>query len=231
MRLSTDALLLGSWARCYGDKTPSRYLDIGTGTGVLALMLAQRYVAARGVAIDIAAEAVACAAGNFEASPWSSSLSAHLADITVPLPDQLLTPRSVQLIVSNPPYYDGLSPQGSSREQARHTDAGFHPADLFHLTDSIADPHGTTICMVTPVEILDDLRRAAVWLRYDLTALCHIHTTERKAAIRILSQWHRSPITPASVSEQHLILRTADGRYSPEARQLLAPYLLDQYLS
>ena len=96
MKVGTDGVLLGAWAEVRpGDR---RMLDVGTGTGLIALMLAQRS-AARITAVDIDAECAMQAAENFAASPWADRLDA------VPVAVQRYDPAErFDLIVSNPPY-------------------------------------------------------------------------------------------------------------------------------
>ena len=73
MKVGTDGVLLGSWEAIHG--TPSHILDIGTGTGLLALMMAQRFPTAHVTAIDIDEGALADAADNISASPFSSRIT------------------------------------------------------------------------------------------------------------------------------------------------------------
>lgn len=113
MKVGTDGVLLGAWVDVEGAK---RILDIGTGTGVIALMLAQRTESAHIVGIDIDGGAVECAASNFAASPWADRLEAVFTSAQ----ECVLTP--FDLIVSNPPYFvDSLLCPDSRRTMARHT--------------------------------------------------------------------------------------------------------------
>ena len=97
MKVGTDGVLLGAWAEVRpGDR---RMLDVGTGTGLIALMLAQRS-AARITAVDVDAECATQAAENFAASPWADRLDA--VAVAVQRYDPV---ERFDLIVSNPPYY------------------------------------------------------------------------------------------------------------------------------
>ena len=96
MKVGTDGVLLGAWAEVRpGDR---RMLDVGTGTGLIALMLAQRS-AARITAVDVDAECATQAAENFAASPWADRLDA--VAVAVQRYDPV---ERFDLIVSNPPY-------------------------------------------------------------------------------------------------------------------------------
>lgn len=223
MRISTDALFLGAWART--AHTASQLLDVGTGTGILSLMLAQTYPNAIVTAIDIDDEAVRTAQDNFSRSPYGDRLTALSCDITAP--ELALPPRTYDLIISNPPYYDGLQPATAPLRQARHTGEGFAPHLLFRYLEAFVAPE-PTLCLVTPVEVLPLLRREAVLHRYNLTRICSLHHVGQPA-IRLLTQWHRSATPPPPCCSESLAIRTAQQHYTAEAQDLLHPYLLDEY--
>ena len=127
MKVGTDGVLLGAWT----DVSHSyRLLDIGTGTGLIALMLAQRCPKASITAIDIDAEAVGQAHENILSSPWKDRVEVLLQDIcTFPANQQF------DSIVSNPPYFiDSLKCPDSQRNTARHTDT----LDAKRLLESVA---------------------------------------------------------------------------------------------
>ena len=226
MRISTDALFLGAWART--AHTASQVLDVGTGTGILSLMLAQTYPSAMVTAIDIDDEAVRTAQDNFSRSPYGDRLTALSCDITAP--ELALPPRTYDLIISNPPYYDGLQPATAPLRQARHTGEGFAPHLLFRYLEAFVAPE-PTLCLVTPVEALPLLRREAVLHRYNLTRICGLRHHVGQPAIRLLTQWHRSATPPPPCCSESLAIRTAQQHYTAEAQDLLHPYLLDEYLT
>ena len=100
MKVGTDGVLLGAWCGVEGCRT---VLDVGTGSGLIALMIAQRCPEAHVTALDIVPEAVAEAAENAAASPWGDRITVMEADFNRAVADRLL-PR-YDLIVSNPPYF------------------------------------------------------------------------------------------------------------------------------
>ncbi len=115
MKIGTDGVLLGAW--CPIANHPSNILDIGAGTGIIALMLAQRSQAAQIDAIEIEDNAYEECVGNFENSPWSDRLFCYHAGI-----DELMDdPEDVyDLIVSNPPFYkDQHDSENDARAMAR----------------------------------------------------------------------------------------------------------------
>ena len=115
MKVGTDGVLLGAWT----DVSSSKHiLDIGTGTGLIALMLAQRCSCAQITAIDIDLMAVGQARENIEASKWGNRVNVTLQDLNTYTPNCLF-----DTIVSNPPYFvDSLKSLDSQRAMARHTD-------------------------------------------------------------------------------------------------------------
>lgn len=115
MKISTDAVILGALASA---PDPKRILDIGTGTGVIALMLAQRFIYSEIIAVELDSEAAGQARENFHMSDFASRLQLWQGKIQGFKPDE-----PFELIVSNPPYFsDHLKSSDKKRNQALHTD-------------------------------------------------------------------------------------------------------------
>lgn len=114
MKVGTDGVLLGAWV----DVASARHaLDVGTGTGLISLMMAQRSHA-RIKAVDIDADAVEQARGNVASSPWKDRIEVELQDICHFASESLF-----DVIVSNPPYFvNSLKCPDEQRNTARHTD-------------------------------------------------------------------------------------------------------------
>ena len=123
MKVGTDGVLLGAWAACDGAK---RILDIGTGTGVIALMLAQRNSEAKIHAVEIDETATQRARSNFDMSPWAERLDVECCAVQAFNQNE-----KFDLIISNPPYFvDSLLPPDAKRSTARHThDLSFEELD------------------------------------------------------------------------------------------------------
>ena len=107
MKVGTDGTLLGAWAQA--SSGPCRILDIGTGTGLIALMMAQRYPQASVVGVDIDASAVNQAKENVKASPFADRIAIFETDICHFIADQ-----PFDAIVCNPPFFDAI-PRRSGR--------------------------------------------------------------------------------------------------------------------
>lgn len=115
MKIGTDGVLLGAWTSL--ERQPLSILDIGAGTGVVALMLAQRSHAETIDAIEIDEGAYEQCVENFEASDWADRLFCYHASL-----DEFVDEMDYQydLIVSNPPFYSEMVPSGNeSRDIAR----------------------------------------------------------------------------------------------------------------
>ena len=138
MKIGTDAVLLGAW--CPIDNTPKSILDIGAGTGVLALMLAQRTNADQIDALEIDEAAYEQCVENFEGSPWADKLFCYHAglDEFVDEPED-----EYDLIISNPPFYsEDFKTENEQRDLARFQDA-MPFEDLIEAADLLLSENGT----------------------------------------------------------------------------------------
>lgn len=216
MKVGTDGILLGAWADLDGQHGGiTNILDIGTGTGLISLMLAQRADAEVNItAIDIAADACRQARQNIAQSPWPTTIQVS----HTPLQDfsRLYNGNpKFDLIVSNPPYFvHGQSFNDPARQLARHTSTLTHRELLEHALLLLA-PQGR-IALVLPY---DAGRELIVYCRsLDNNAVhcpglraVNIKTTPRKAYSRMLLEITREP---RPYQESELIIHTPAGEYS-----------------
>lgn len=152
MKISTDAVLLGAMAK---KENPGQILDIGTGTGVLALMLAQRYPNANILGIELDQDAALQAKENVEASVFSE----RVAILNVPI-QSFNTSLKFDLIVSNPPYFpDHLKSTDQRRNQALHTDR--LPFDeLLEKVEELLEQQGSFWVILPPRQMKDFIQLA-----------------------------------------------------------------------
>ncbi len=137
MKIGTDAVLLGAW--CPIDNNPISVLDIGAGTGILSLMIAQRSNAEQIDAIEIEENAYEECVSNFENAPWSDRLFCFHAglDEFVDEPEE-----EYDLIISNPPFYsEDYKTKDSQRDLARFQDA-LPFEDLIEAADLLLSENG-----------------------------------------------------------------------------------------
>ena len=213
MKVGTDGILLGLLAGCGG----ARLLDIGTGSGLVALLLAQRNTAASVRAVDIDAAAAAQAARNFKDSPWSSRLECCCSDISA-----YLTDKPFDSIVCNPPYYKN-SPQTSSlaRNRARIADTLPH-GQLVRAVSRLLAADGT-FSVILPFADVSDFVLLCWQSNLFLVRKILIYTKEGKPCKRAILIF--SPTRGIS-EEVFFTLMKADGTRSGEYARLVSDYLI-----
>ncbi len=141
MKVGTDGVLLGSWTDI---STTRSILDVGTGTGILALMMAQRGQA-QVEAVEIDAASARQALQNFENSPWPDRLSLFHE----PFQEYVTRGKRHDLIVCNPPFFsNSLQSHDPARSLSRH-DSSLNMAEFFYLSSSILNPGGR-LCVILP---------------------------------------------------------------------------------
>lgn len=183
MKVGTDGVLLGAWAGQTVRQqmvVPHTVLDIGTGSGLVALMLAQQFPAAQIQAIDLAPSAVEQAAFNFARSPWAESLRSEQAALQTYAPTEVF-----DLIVSNPPYFENsLKNPDKGRELARHTDSLPYAALITH-TARLLSSEGIA-AYILPAEAEENIRSLAAAAGLSPVRLTRVHSKAGKPAKRML---------------------------------------------
>lgn len=134
-KVGTDAVLLGAWTPIINE--PKRILDIGAGTGVISLMMAQRTQNAEITAVEIDLEAFEEAKLNFEASPWGNRLNCLKSDIKT-----VFFSSYFDLIVSNPPFYTEKTFAPNNRRNVARNTSNLNFSDLIEKVNSLLSPEG-----------------------------------------------------------------------------------------
>ncbi|MEZ9229790.1 tRNA1(Val) (adenine(37)-N6)-methyltransferase [Vibrio amylolyticus] len=213
MPVSTDGVLLGAWARIESLRT---LLDVGTGTGLLALMCAQRSEQLAITAVDIDHHAIESARYNFQKSPWSERINLHEGDIL-----ELTFEALFDGIICNPPYFNsGEQSQHTQRATARHTDTLSHKALLKRCYD-LTTPSGSASFILPAVEG-EQLIALANTQNWHVRRLCHMKTTEVKKASRLLIELSK---VKAEIQENSLTIHNNEG-YSDDFRALTQNFYL-----
>ncbi|MCE6963403.1 tRNA1(Val) (adenine(37)-N6)-methyltransferase [Enterobacter sp. MW07] len=217
MKVGTDGILLGAWAPVAGAK---RILDIGTGSGLLALMLAQRTEQSTTVdAVELDPDAAEQASENQAESPWASRITIHCADVLSWAPEQ--TAR-YDLIVSNPPYYEpGVECATPQREQARYTGSLSHSA-LLACAAALISEEGF-FCVVLPESTGSHFINMATEMGWYLRLRTDIADTEGRLPHRVLLAL--SPKEGECFSDR-MVIRGSDQRYSEDYTALTHPFYL-----
>lgn len=182
MKVGTDGVLLGAWAA-----TGRRMLDIGTGTGLIALMLAQRCPEAVVDGVEIDGEAARQACANAEASPFAGRVNIVNAAIQDFVPAQ---GAGYDCIVSNPPYFQNAlgCPEGQ-RHMARHTDSLTY-GELCSAVVRLLAAEGS-FSVVLPFDCKEAFVSEAMLCGLCLARVCAVHTTPRKPVRRYLLTFRR----------------------------------------
>ncbi|MEF1310186.1 tRNA1(Val) (adenine(37)-N6)-methyltransferase [Vibrio mytili] len=213
MPVSTDGVMLGAWIQCSQE---ADILDIGTGTGLLALMCAQRFKHAQITALDIECSAIQAATKNVAQSPWSDRLTVLHSDVLHFTPSRLF-----QRIICNPPYFNsGEQSKQSQRATARHTDSLRHDQLLqccFHLLEK--DGTASFVLPVTEGMQFIDIALNQGWY---LGRLCRVQPSERKPVHRLLIELTKQP---NDTQETHMLIHSSSG-YSDDFIRLTRAFYL-----
>lgn len=181
MKVGTDGVLLGAWTSCDGR---SNILDIGTGTGLVALMLAQRSLA-NITAIEIDEQASLQAAENIAESPWNKRIKVVHESLQEYCYNSI---EKFDLIVCNPPFFkNSLKSASQDRNLARHADQ-LDFSDLLKYSCSVLQPDGL-LCVIVPFERFEELREIAAVAGLYCTKKTIISPCPWKKPHRILAEF------------------------------------------
>ncbi len=235
MKVGTDGVLLGAWCPIAVDSLQLRVercrhkefrvLDIGTGSGLIALMLAQRTYAVDSLqwtvgidAIDVDEGAVEQATYNFEQSPWAEQLHAYQSSL-----QEWHSAIKYDLIVSNPPYFQAsLKNPDSQRATARHTDTLSYTALILHAARLLQEDG--TLALVLPFEAKEDIVALAEAHALYPTQITHVHSKPGKPAKRLLIAF--SPIVHREYSTHTFYIESENSPRSEEYKALTKEFYL-----
>ena len=231
MKVGTDGVLLGAWCPMEevrglqsvvrSQKSEVRILDVGTGSGLIALMLAQRCSEAQIDAIDIDPDAVAQAQDNFARSPWTERLHAHhvaFQDFRFQISNF-----KYDLIVSNPPYFvDSLKNPDQHRQAARHTDTLSYTDLLSCAAELLADDG--TLALILPAESENTVLNLAQTAGLSPTRLTHVYSKPGKPMKRVLVAFKKG--TGLSCETTDFFIESETSPRSEEYKELTKDFYL-----
>ena len=202
LKVGTDAVLLGATMTVL--PSDRRMLDIGAGTGVIALMAAQRSAPECLVeAVEIDGPSVSDASLNFSSSPWSERLRVRQIALQDFAPEA-----AYDLIFSNPPYYDGSLVNPDAREAAARHCGSLTLNEICAFAAGNLRPRGR-LALILPSEEETRLMRTAASFGLFPFRIVRIKTTEKKGPKRLIAEFSRSR---EEVSETTLTLQEGSGR-------------------
>lgn len=210
MKVGTDGVLLGAWTPILHN--PYRILDIGAGTGLIALMLAQRSNARQIDAVEIDDEAYEQCVDNFEQSQWNDRLFCYHASIDELTEELFEDNEEYDLIVSNPPFYsENYSSGDQKRDQARFQEA--LPFDeLIECAQALLSQNGifAVIIPYKEEENFIDLAQSVGLFPLKITRVKGTPTTEIKRSLLAFSRIQQTSVT------DELIIEIARHEYTTE---------------
>lgn len=234
MKVGTDGVLLGCWAKAPLRPSPEgremRILDIGTGSGLIARMLMQRFPEAEVEGIDIDEAAVEQAKENMRAYPCPLPKGKGIGSIYLSRLQEWNPGYEYDLIVSNPPYFqNSLKNPDKGRELARHTDTLSYEDLLLH-SERLLTMHGQ-LAIILPADAEQEICTLAARYSLFLTRITRVYSKESKPARRILLQFEKSEsqdhgITGSRPQEDTLILEDDKGGRSAAYQELAKDFYL-----
>ncbi len=215
MKVGTDGVLLGAWTDIAGTE---QILDIGTGTGLIALMLAQRSTAHID-AVEIESKAAIQAQENILRSPWHPRINVYPCDIQS---YAMKTSKQYDLIVSNPPFFAHLQKASQpERALARHDDP-LTPIDLLKAATQLLKPQGR-LAVIYPQLEATQFQQSAKDFQFFCARKLWVKSTPKSPIKRVLMELS---ITKSSYQEQEIKIQTDQQNYTPEFINLIQDFYL-----
>jgi tRNA1Val (adenine37-N6)-methyltransferase len=218
MKIGTDAVLLGAWAPCDNE---TRILDIGTGSGILALMMAQRNLKTEIDAVEIDPDAAALAHQNILLSPWTDQV--HIFNSSI---QEFPTGKQPQysLIISNPPFFiNSLKAPDKARNTARHNDT-LPLSDLFENTSKQLTENGKA-AFIIPADAFENWKQEAAGFNLHPSVVTWVKSSLEHKAHRVLVTFTRR--IKQLVPENEFIIYISRSVYSDEYKQLTKEFYLN----
>ena len=221
MKVGTDGVLLGAWVPLINN--PYNILDIGAGTGLISLMLAQRSSAEQIDAIEIDEEAYEECVENFEASPWGDRVFCYHADLEEYTDELFEEQEEYDLIVSNPPFYsENYSSGNPQRDQARFQEA--LPFDqLIECSQALLSQNGifAVIIPFKEEESFIQLAQSVGLFPLKITRVKGNPNTEVKRSLLAFTRIQQNPLI------NELVIEIERHNYTPEYIELTKDFYLN----
>ena len=218
MKVCTEACLFGAWlAEEFRGKNMESALDIGTGTGLLSLMLTQETTIAKLDAIELDEPAAIQAKSNFETSPWGARLQVFQGDAL-----RYSFPRVYSLVFSNPPFFEQslLSPD-ARLNQAKH-ESNLDLSSLLQLAEELTTDNGY-FAILLPYQRAESLLSKIATSNFQLYKWMNVCQTEKHASFRSFCLFRKN--TSGKIQETTICIRE-NGNYSAAFSRLLQPFYL-----
>jgi tRNA1Val (adenine37-N6)-methyltransferase len=220
MKVGTDGVLLGAW--CSIDKSPDTILDVGAGTGVISLMMAQRSDAMTIDAVELDENAYEQTVDNFEKSDWGDRLYCYHTTFQEFANELTEEQETYDLIVSNPPFYtDEFETKNDARNKARFT-SSLSFKDLLVGVSKILSKNGR-FSVIVPYKEEENFIKIAKENTLFLNRVCSVQGNKTSDIKRSLLEFSFSEF---DIKETHLIIETGRHQYTEEYRNLTKDFYL-----
>lgn len=213
MKVGTDSVLLGAWAQVGGCR---HILDVGCGSGVVSLMVAQREPQAKVCGIDIQSEAVCQARENVQASPFRERIDILEEDVRKFV-------GKFDCVVCNPPFFtEDTFPVDNGRLLARNASSLAYE-ELWQAVGRLLSPGGL-FNVVIPNQSYADFTSIAIGCGFEVSRKLYVRTVQRKTPKRVLVTYQRDGCTDHEEGE--LVLQNVDGSRSQDYEKLTEDFYL-----
>jgi tRNA1Val (adenine37-N6)-methyltransferase len=232
MKVTTDGCLFGAWV---AERVGSResevrtVLDIGTGTGLLSLMIAQENELAID-AIEIDQDSFEQASENVEASPWANRIKVFHADARAPITTGIEFPKQYDIIISNPPFYEKELKGDDTKKNIAHHDEGLLLPELLSIIRKNLKPGGT-FYLLLPYKRNEEIRKLLTENELAIRQLIFVRQSTKHDFFRIMLEGklyteENTEILIDEISLKNISPAGAENHYTPAFVNLLKNYYL-----
>ncbi|MCM1490526.1 MAG: methyltransferase [Muribaculum sp.] len=222
MKVGVDGVLAGCWAQTFDG---ARILDVGTGCGLIALIMAQRFPLSEITGIEIDIPSAQEASENVAASPWPERVRILQASFPDSIVSYCNRSSGYDLVVSNPPFFNsGITDASTPREKARHQGI-LSPISLLTYSPRILR-EGGMLAMVVPFDEIPSVEEVAAQVGYVPVRKCLVRGHSGAPWKRGLLQWQLGCIPPSRCEVESLTLEASPGVPTDEYRTLCKDFYL-----
>jgi tRNA1Val (adenine37-N6)-methyltransferase len=220
MKVTTDACLFGAWvaSKMAGNPATRNVLDIGTGTGLLSLMLAQQLPGTHFDAVELDAGAAAQAKANVEQSPFATQIQVIPQDVLL-----FEATHHYDLIISNPPFHERQLPSPHGEKNKAHHDATLTLNDLARACSKMLSPNGQ-VALLLPYYRKDEALKLLQEHGLHPAIVCDVKQSTSHSFFRTMILSGTAHV--AQVKQEIIVIKNEDQEYTPEFVTLLKDYYL-----
>lgn len=226
MKVTTDGCLFGAWVaeRIKDEKAinTNNCLDIGTGTGLLSLMLAQKFPAMQFDAIEINKEAAQQAEENVTASPWKEKISVIYGDVK---DKAFATGRLYDVIISNPPFYENELVSPDEKKNIAHHNGGLLLEEIAEIISSVLTPEGR-FYLLLPYKRMTEAGLLIEKYQLTITHSTLVSPSTQHGYFRLFVAGKQKGNTNESYSKDEIAVKDSNGEYTTAFISLLKDYYL-----